>query len=126
MKKKEDNTKTLASAKNCSLLIKIGTDLMRSTLNGRNKRSIAHELGHTGGLHHPDPATLENTGLNLMTQIKSLDKGTRINDAVNIEEVQLNTIINNYTNKKLNKGPAYSTGRYFSIFPFGFQTYKKL
>jgi hypothetical protein len=120
----------LANANLNGLNIRIGTDLVESTLNGTNARSIAHELGHTGGLKHPkdEDAGLiayKSRGQNLMTQLKytySVGKeGADASWARNLTGAQIGKIWNNYDTHTLNQGTAigYRYGLKYHVSPFG-------
>jgi hypothetical protein len=90
--------------------IRIGTDLVESTINGTNNRSIAHELGHTGGLYDRDDfsrvdAFIANDLNNLMKQSKYIQqiRGGDDMNARNLESTQINYIWNQYDAGKLNQ-----------------------
>jgi hypothetical protein len=95
----------LASTDINGLNIRIGTDLVESTLNGTNNRSIAHELGHTGGLYDTNnlfrnDAFVGNERNNLMTQLKYIHGyiGADIMNVRNLESTQVDYIWNNRAN----------------------------
>lgn len=94
------------------LLIKMGKTIVEQTINGINKRTMAHEVGHTGGLDDND-SDIKSPSNNLMTQSKYLKTGTK-NQATNIEVWQLNEIIRSYNGKRLNLRPrVYKTKSIF-------------
>lgn len=90
---------TVANGDPNGLIIALGTDLINMTLIGKNNRSIAHEVGHTGGLEHPNNIKnklhIHDRRSNLMTQTK-YGKGR------NLEINQFNAIIHSYNNGELN------------------------
>lgn len=90
---------TVANSQPSGLVIALGAELINMTLDGRNNRSIAHEVGHTGGLSHPNNIKnkfyIPDRKNNLMTQTK-YGKGR------NLEINQFNSIIYSYNNGKLN------------------------
>ena len=103
----------LADADINGLRIRVGTKLAQQILNGTNIRTLAHELGHTGGLYDTNlpynNIDIADKNTNLMTQIKGLDKGIDKNNAIRIEIPQLNSIIRSYNNRKLNQHSPIST-----------------
>jgi hypothetical protein len=128
----------LADATVRGLNIRIGSDLVESTINGTNNRSIAHELGHTGGLYDVDDwnrndAFVGNPESNLMTQLRYIwsRKGDAMN-ARNIESSQINHIWNQYNGENLNQfspvgyklsGFKFQPTKY--TMPFLFPTFRK-
>ena len=103
----------LADAVPNGLRIRVGTKLAEQIQNGTNRRTIAHELGHTGGLYDTNLShnklVINNKNANLMTQIIGLDKGIDKNNAIQIEIPQLNSIIRSYNHGKLNQRSPIST-----------------
>ncbi len=97
----EDNKKVTANADKYGLNINIGTDLARDIISGKNSRSGAHELGHTGGLYD---ANINARGVdrlrdNLMTQSVYLqDREINPNSATQLNGHQINTIFENRNN----------------------------
>ena len=117
-----ENT-TLADGSRNGLLVRIGTNVINQTLDGNNNRTIAHELGHTGGLEHPNelrnklPITDRHT--NLMTQTKYLKGGLKNKSAINLEKNQIMNIYDRYKLDKLNKdSPIYRTLTLSKNWPF--------
>ena len=103
----------LADANINGLRIRVGTKLAQQILNGTNIRTLAHELGHTGGLYDTNlpynKIDIADKNTNLMTQIIGLDKGIDKNNAIRIDIPQLNSIIRSYNNGKLNQHSPIST-----------------
>lgn len=90
-----------ANADKYGLNINIGTDLASDIISGKNTRTAAHELGHTGGLYD---ANINARGVdrlldNLMTQSVYLqDRGINPNSATQLNGHQINTIFENRNN----------------------------
>jgi hypothetical protein len=95
---------------NNSLNIQIGTRFVNGVLGITNDpavniRTVAHELGHTGGL---DEANKGNAGVtdirhNIMAQsYYVLRKGIPLNEVTQLTQGQINMITNNYNQGKLN------------------------
>ncbi|MDE5942047.1 MAG: hypothetical protein K2H14_08060 [Muribaculaceae bacterium] len=96
----------LAKAYVGSMLILLTPQLTDDVLSNRNTRSVPHEVGHTGGLLHPNDKTntiqISNPGNNLMTQLKDCPKNTPINSLIQIEPAQIKAILKLYEEKDLN------------------------
>ena len=90
----------LSSTRIRSSIIYVSTTIVGQTLRGTNKRSIAHEVGHTGGLDDNDKR-ISSPDKNLMTQIKAMRGKTDINEAIKIEQFQIEIIVNNYKGGEL-------------------------
>lgn len=115
----------LADTDTYGLLIRLGDKLVSRTLEGENTRSIAHEVGHSGGLHDTNKdrnnLPIKDKNTNLMTQIIGLDEGVDPNTARGLQVNQLNTIIKNYNKGNLNqRSPVVKSKHYrmTSSFPF--------
>ena len=82
-----------------SLDIKVGTMAVSNMLNNNDNRTVAHELGHTGGLQH------EMNASNLMTQKRVIQDAPNGNylKATHLNRSQIKAIRNNYINNNLNK-----------------------
>ncbi|WP_321333085.1 RHS repeat-associated core domain-containing protein [uncultured Bacteroides sp.] len=90
-----------ANASSFGLSINIGTNLVENVLNGRNQRTLAHELGHTGGLEHLSEKKDIN---NLMMQASPIHEfGGNYNESTQIYHSQIEEIRNNYINDRLNQ-----------------------
>ena len=98
-----EKSTTLANSIPNGLTIALGVNVVNMTLNGKNNRSIAHELGHTGGLIHPNdiknPLYIPNRNNNIMTQ-------TRHGNGREFNVNQLNWIIQQYNDGGLNKNSS--------------------
>ena len=91
------NYSTLADTYPKSLVVRLTPHLANQTISGANKRSIAHEIGHSGGLlDNNDPKNslnVKSPDVNLMTQIRYLNCDA--NDAVTLEALQIKLILDN-------------------------------
>ena len=94
---KKSKGKTLAQSTTYGLNMEIGTDLAKETLNNANGRSIAHELGHTGGLPHLNDDLKDNN--NLMRQGYYVNGN--VNSAIQLDHGQIRKIRDNYIHNKL-------------------------
>ena len=87
--------------------IELSTQLIDQTLTGHNTRTIAHEVGHSMGLHDinlsRNALPIEYDGINLMTQIRALDKNIDKNSAIFLELPQILNIVENYNSGRLNR-----------------------
>ena len=90
----------LSSTRIRSSIIYVSTTLVGQTNRGTNERTIAHEVGHTGGLKDNDK-DITNPDENLMTQIAAFSGNSGINKAIKIELFQMGIIVNNYNNGRL-------------------------
>jgi hypothetical protein len=103
----------IANATSGGLNIKIGTNLAKETILGENTRSIAHEVGHTAGLGHPNEDKTnsinhENWPKNLMIQSKVIDLlGVNPNNARDLTSNQITQMWNNYERGSLNKDSLF-------------------
>ncbi|WP_321333069.1 RHS repeat-associated core domain-containing protein [uncultured Bacteroides sp.] len=79
------------------LSIKLGTMAVSNLISGEDKRTAAHELGHTGGLHHP---MNEDKRDNLMMQAVKV-KGD-YSKSTHLTRDQIKLLRDNYINNKLN------------------------
>ena len=107
--------------------IKLGTDLVSEVLSGSNARTVAHEVGHSGGLKHTNNASDKDT--NLMTQIKSLSSDVDKNDAIHLRTDQINELVNMYRSGKLNQNSPIKDKFNFQLqkdWPFVTLTHKIL
>ena len=106
----------LADADKNGLNVRLGTKLVGDILTGNNLRTIAHEVGHTGGLEH----TLSNT--NLMTQTATLQRnGVPPGPATGLKKTQIESIVNLYKNGSLNQRSPITYSFGFKL--EGFSTY---
>ena len=115
----------LASTLPRSLDVNIGTILAKATINHLNSRSIAHELGHSGGLSDANEDNNDHVRLNtnLMTQISYLQKNNVKNPShiKGLTPGQIRHILNNYPNKLNQNSPIYyNTKISFRIIPMKF------
>ena len=98
-------------AKSLGYGISIGTILAAQTISGENQRSVAHELGHSGGLHdvnlNKNDLKIYDPARNLMTQIIALPKNIDKNVAILLEREQINRLIYNYNNKSDDMSPYF-------------------
>ncbi len=93
----------VAKASTPGLNIKLGSVAVRELLDGTDKRTVAHELGHTGGLLHLKEKESVN---NLMMQaVKISQLGGNYSNSTQLNHTQVRSIRDNYINNKLN----YST-----------------
>jgi hypothetical protein len=93
------------------LQVNISADIVDDVIEGKNKRTVPHELGHTGGLHHPKSEdapvnqNAKNTANdNVMHQgidIRKFHLTPRNQAYFSMEQVQL--IEKNYRNGNLNE-----------------------
>lgn len=94
--------KVAADSYPSGLGIRLGTDLVSDILAGRNSRTVAHELGHTGGLGH-----LNNDSrfkYNLMMQAKYVKKNdVDYNEATLLNYSQIRMIRDNYIHNRLHQ-----------------------
>jgi hypothetical protein len=95
---------SLAKTKGYDILL--GTVVANETISGDNQRTVAHEVGHSGGLHDVNKAenylTIDDPSLNLMTQIYALSPNMDKNTASLLEANQVLRIVDNYYNGNLN------------------------
>lgn len=90
----------MAKASTPGLNIKLGSVAVSELLNGTDKRTVAHELGHTGGLQHL--TGIENVN-NLMMQAVEVNKqGGNYSKSTQLDNTQIGLIRDNYINNKLN------------------------
>ena len=115
--KNQDGT-TMAQAETNGQNIKNGTDLANNIIAGTNRRSIAHELGHTGGL--PD-VNKNPKGVgpgaynNLMMQSEPLQRrGLNPNNSTTLTPYQINSIYENRGNLNQNS-PVSSQYRGYTL-----------
>lgn len=98
----------LANAMTPGLNIRLGTKLVEETLSGENTRTIAHEVGHSGGLSHTNlterTLPIYDMNTNLMTKIEDLNRGADKNKATMLQTNQINEIVKMYRRGKLNHG----------------------
>ena len=127
--KRFEKESTAADAAVFGLDIRIKPSTARMTISGENNRTIAHELGHTGGLRHPaskkNPIYIRSTSNNLMTQTGRIADPK---NSVNIENDQIQSVIDSYQNKKLNQrefSPLRTLYR-LNIGEYKFFPYKKI
>ncbi len=82
------------------LNIKLGDIAVKNLLSGEDKRTAAHELGHTGGLPHE---TTEDKRDNLMMQAVDIQNSRGdYSKSTNLTHNQIKLIRDNYINNKLN------------------------
>ena len=102
------------------LNIKMTTSTVNSVLTNKNNRTIAHELGHTGGLLDANlyQEQSKNLGVDLSTNLMSQSKYVQRvgGDFVNANDLtrgQINAINSSYLNGNLNtKSPVYIKSEY--------------
>ena len=98
----------MAKASTPGLNIKIGSVAVSELLNGTDKRTVAHELGHTGGLLH---LVGEENVNNLMTQAVEVNKqGGNYSKSTQLNKAQIMSIRDNYINNKLNFNSPIRSG----------------
>ena len=95
-------TRGLAYTKLKSLDIKVGINAAASMIKGADNRTIAHEIGHTGGLGHETGKENVNNLMMQKSDIQRIEGGNPLN-ATQINHMQIQTIRNNYIHNKLNK-----------------------
>ena len=106
-----DNAKlsgtAIAEGQTFGLGIRISADLMRLALSGYNTRTIAHEVGHTGGLLDVNARNEDKVPpkTNLMTQISFLQtmKVKNPEQVKSLSVQQIDRIVNYFKDNKLNK-----------------------
>ena len=106
------------------LNIRMTPQTAHETISKENVRTIAHELGHTGGLEHPgldNPIYILNTGNNIMTQTKNVGDP---HNAANVENDQIQSVINAYQNSELNQRSPLKIQHYINIGKYHFFPYK--
>ncbi len=92
----------LAYTKLNSLDIKVGTKAVTDMLNKNDNRTVAHELGHTGGLKHEERRENINNVMMQKSIIQSYKGGNPLK-ANDINHQQIKLIRDNYIHDKLNK-----------------------
>ena len=92
----------LAYTKLNSLDIKVGTKAVTDMLNKNDNRTVAHELGHTGGLKHEERRKNINNVMMQKSMIQSYKEGNPLK-ANKINHQQIKLIRDNYIHNKLNK-----------------------
>ena len=83
--------------------IRLGTDLIAEMQQGRNGRTVAHELGHTGGLGHLNDDPRDRNNLMMQAYYVWLFKGD-YNNATQLNHDQIRMIRDNYIHKRLHQG----------------------
>ena len=81
--------------------IKMSKETADKTILGENKRTVAHEVGHSAGLTHTNEKTYKNS--NLMTQMRYVSRGIDSNSAININLFQVNQMQKAYRGGLLNR-----------------------
>ena len=89
--------KPTARSMSYGLNIEIGTELAKATIGNKNNRSIAHELGHTGGLGHLNDKAQDN--YNLMRQTYYVKGNAK--KAIQLGHNQIREIRDNYIHNRL-------------------------
>lgn len=93
---------TIARARTVSdLEIMIGERIVPDILEGTDNRTIAHELGHTGGLLHE--IDKQNTRNLMMQKVILQSFNADYLNATKLNHNQIRTIRDNYIHNKLNK-----------------------
>ena len=83
--------------------IRLGTNLIADMQQGVNGRTVAHELGHTGGLGHLNEDPLDRNNLMMQAYFVHIFKGN-YNKATQLNHVQIKMIRDNYIHKRLHQG----------------------
>lgn len=125
VKETNNNSDVLAKTSTPGLSIKMGTDLVNSMLNGTNtdNRTVAHELGHTGGLGEANvkgskiSSTDQRTNIMAQTKFLQLQK-IQPSTARSLTNGQIREINYNYKNNMLNhNSPIRSKTTGISVTP---------
>ncbi len=111
---KDANKGAIADSDKTGLSVRLGTKLVRDIFASINTRTVAHEVGHTGGLEHTSTLT------GLMTQSAYLQqKGISPSSAIKLTRNQINFINDLFQKGKLNnRSPLYSSFCGFGLVGF--------
>ncbi|HJD76375.1 MAG TPA: RHS repeat-associated core domain-containing protein [Bacteroides reticulotermitis] len=94
--------KVLADANTFGLDIRIGPEATEKLINGSDRRTAAHELGHTGGLHDL-PATMEDSDKLMMQGFYVGQFGGKANEALRLPQSSIREIRDNYIQNRINQ-----------------------
>lgn len=83
--------------------VRLGTDLIADMQQGINGRTVAHELGHTGGLGHLNDDPRDRNNLMMQAYFVHKFKGD-YNKATQLNHDQIKMIRDNYIHKRLHQG----------------------
>lgn len=81
--------------------VRISSEFTKEIISRKNIRTVAHELGHTGGLHDLDKVK-ENRDRLMMQAVNVENLGGTLNKAVRIPHNDIRIIRDNYIQNKLN------------------------
>jgi hypothetical protein len=113
------------------LLVKLNAKYIKSFITGANVRTIPHEVGHLLGFDHPHARAMydsvnpqasiheqnmtnEERRINLMSQTWYIQKaGNDVNTALHLTESQIQLLIENFEQKKLNKNYSIVKGMFW-------------